>query len=183
MSAELLNALASAGTFIVVAVTAVAALVQLAHLRRSNQLQAVLDLGNEFGAIAKHIGFVYYALPEKMKDPEFRRRVGYVISADEHPELLVCVFFDQIGMLVRWELMEERFIMEYAGGANSIVRCWKNLEDVIAIRRRSAPTVYQNFEYLAARAHKWLERFPKGNYPPQEQRMPLADRWAPDDST
>src|SRR5437899_9202847 len=93
MPAELLNAFASVGTFIVVAVTAVAAQIQLAHLRRSNQLQIALDLGNEFGAIAKHIGFVYNALPEKMKDPELSPRVGFVISADEHPELLVCASF------------------------------------------------------------------------------------------
>lgn len=54
---------------------------------------------------------MYHELPEKVKDPKFRREIGVVISPDEHPELL----FDQIGLLVRWQLMEERFIMEYGG--------------------------------------------------------------------
>jgi hypothetical protein len=182
VSLESWSTAAAVGTFVVITVTAVAALIQLAHLRRSNQLQAVIDLGNAFGAYAKQISFVFTMLPEKMKDPDFRRDVGRVISADEHPELLVCAFCDQLGMLVRWHLMEEQFIMGYAGGADRIVRCWDNLEDVIAIRRRLTPGAYVNFEYLASRARKWISKFPQGNYPAGEPRMPLTDRWATDEA-
>jgi len=175
---EAWNTVATIGTFVVITVTAIAALVQLAHLRRANQLQAVIDLGSEFGAIAKPISFGDRELPEKMKDPEFRRDVGLVINADDHPELLVCVFFDQLGMLVRWGLMEERFIMNYARGAYSIMACWNMFEDVIAICRRNAPATYENFEYLAARARRWVERFPRGSYPAGEPRVSIRDRWA-----
>jgi len=178
MSLEAWSTAAAVASFAVITITAIAALIQLAHLRRSNQIQAVIELGNEFRAVAAQIGFVYAELPEKMKDPEFRRKIGVAINTNDHPELLACVFFEQMGMLVRWQLMDEHFIMDYAGGANRIVRCWTNLQDVIAIRRRSAPTVYQNFEYLASCAKKWLARFPDGNYPPGEERIPLTDRWA-----
>lgn len=44
MSLELLNALASAGTFIVIGATAIAAVIQLRHVRASNQLQGLLSV-------------------------------------------------------------------------------------------------------------------------------------------
>jgi hypothetical protein len=41
MSLELLNVLAGLGTFVVIAASAIAAVVQLRHLRASNQLQTL----------------------------------------------------------------------------------------------------------------------------------------------
>lgn len=81
-------------------------------------------------------------------------------------------------LLVKLKLMPERFPMEFGGGADAILKCWTNLADVIAIRRREAPNAYQNFEFLAVRARKWLDRFPSGTYPSNEPRMQLSDRWA-----
>jgi len=44
ISLEVLNAVASIGTFIMIGVTAITALVQLRHLRASNQLTGLLDV-------------------------------------------------------------------------------------------------------------------------------------------
>jgi hypothetical protein len=164
MSYELLNSIATVGTFVVISATAVAAMIQLRHLRSNNELQAMLDLGREFQQVAPHISFVYGDLPTKMKDPQFRKEVGINIDPAVHPELIVAAFFDQCGLLIRLRLMPEKFIMEYAGGADSILRCWHNLSEVIAIRRSEAPTVYRNFELLAVHARKWLARYPRGSF-------------------
>ena len=173
MSPEVLSALAAVGTFVVITVTAIAALVQLRHLRSNNQLQALIDLGQQFERVSRYYSWVYHVLPEKMKSPEFRSEIGVIVDPVLHPELIVASFFDQQGMIVKHNMMHERLIMEYGGGADVILRCWTNLRGVIAIRRERAPSVYQNFEYLAMRAQKWLARFPKGNYPSDEPRMPL----------
>jgi hypothetical protein len=179
---ELWSAIATVGSFFVLTAAAAAALIQLNHLRSSNQLQALASLGDEFQQIAPQIGFVLGELPRKMEDPQFRREIGTVLDPQRHPELLVAVFFDQFGLLVKLGLMQENFILEYGGGADTIWRCWKNLEGVLAIRRRHAPTVYQNFEFLAMRAHRWLEQYPDGNYPAGQPRLPLTDRWEQDEA-
>jgi len=44
MILQVLDTVAALGTFIVIALTAIAALVQLRHLRSSNQLSAMLKL-------------------------------------------------------------------------------------------------------------------------------------------
>ena len=180
MSLELLTAVVTVATFIVLAAGTVAALIQLTHLRSSNQLQALIDLGQELQRNFPQLGFVYQDLPRRMEDPEFRREVGLVFDPERHPELLIATFLDRFGLLVKLKLMPERFILEYSGGADAILRCWTNLEDVIAIRRREAPNSYQNFEFLTVRARKWRDRFPHGTYPSDEPRIPITDRWAGD---
>jgi hypothetical protein len=180
MSLEQWTAIASICTLIVLALGTAAALVQLTHLRSSNQLQSLLDLGQELQHIAEHIGFVNHVLPQKMQDPAFRRDIGVKVDPEQHPELLVALFLDRFGLLVKMKLMPERFIMEYGGGADAIAQSWANLEDVIAIRRRELPNAYQNFEYLAVRARKWLQSHPHGTYPSHEERIVLTDRWAGD---
>ena len=74
MSLELVNTLATFGTFFVIAATAIAAIVQLRHARSSNQIAALNELREtmetpEFQA-ARH--FLVTELPVKVQDPAFR---------------------------------------------------------------------------------------------------------------
>jgi hypothetical protein len=181
MSLELWKFIAPIATFVVLAAGTIAALIQLVHLRSTNQLQALINLGQELQQMASHIGWVNHELPQKMQDPAFRHDVGVVVDPKHHPELLVALFMEECGQLVKMKVMPERFIMEYSGGADAIAKCWTNLQDVIAIRRRELPNSYQNFEFLVVRARKWLERYPHGTYPANEPRIQLTDRWARDE--
>ena len=52
MSLELLNALASLLTVCIIAATAIAAMVQLRHLRAGNQITAMLAIGEELSGKA-----------------------------------------------------------------------------------------------------------------------------------
>lgn len=174
MSLEILATAAAVGTFVVIAAGTAAALIQLVHLRSGNLLQAVIDLGQEVEHLAPHLGFVYHELPKRMEDPKFQSEVGRVLDPTLHPELSVAIFLDRFGLLVKMKLMPERIIMEFSGGAEAIVKCWTNLEGVIALRRRELPNSYQNFEFLTVRARKWLERFPHGTYPGNEPRISLT---------
>lgn len=74
MSLELVNTLAGLATFLLIAATGIAALVQLRHMRSSNQITALNELiGVQHSAeykAARH--FVHAELSERMKDPQFR---------------------------------------------------------------------------------------------------------------
>ena len=179
MSFEAWNLVATMGSFLVIAVTAIAALVQLRHLRTSNQLQAFLSLGMQYRDVAPLIGFVYNDLPKKMESAEFRHEIGLVLDPRDHPELIVAGFFDMLGGLIKYRMMDESLVLDFAGGADAILKCWTNLGSVMEIRRRHAPNAYENFELLAARARRWNDRFPKGTYPASEQRMPISGTGAP----
>ena len=179
MSFEAWNLVATLGTFLVITVTAIAALVQLRHLRTSNQLQAFLSLGLQYRDVAPMIGFVYHDLPKKMESDDFRRSIGVVLDPRDHPELIIAGFFDMLGGLIKHRMMDESLVLDFAGGTDAILKCWKNLGGVIEIRRRHAPSAYENFEYLAARAQRWSARFPQGAYPASEPRMPISQGEAP----
>ena len=77
MSTELVNTFATLGTFVVIAATAIAAIVQLRHMRGSNQIEALNELREaretpEFQAALQFIG----ELPAIMRDPVFRYQLA-----------------------------------------------------------------------------------------------------------
>lgn len=85
MSLELVNTLASLATFLVIAATGIAALVQLRHMRSSNQITALNELiavqhSSEYNA-ARH--FVHAELPERLEDPTFRHEL-FAFMNKEH---------------------------------------------------------------------------------------------------
>ena len=75
MSAETVNTLAAAGTFVVITVTAIAALIQLRHMRLSNQLQALLELTDRWNgqSLQRSVTYVLQELPNKVSSPEYER--------------------------------------------------------------------------------------------------------------
>jgi hypothetical protein len=77
MSLELLNSLAAIGTFFVIAATAIAAIIQLRHMRANNQLQGLLDVlvhieDEEFN---KRLNDTKKALPKMMADSQYVQSV------------------------------------------------------------------------------------------------------------
>jgi hypothetical protein len=114
MSLELVNTLATFGTFVVIAATAIAAIVQLRHARSSNHIAALNELREtqeapEFQA-AQH--FVNTGLPAKLQDPAFRYQI-VVPSArtDETRPLISSVhaignYYEGMGVLVKTGLVD-----------------------------------------------------------------------------
>jgi len=178
LSLEALSVAAALGTFLVIAATAVAALIQLRHLRINNQLAGLLTFLQmlQSAEMRELLNFVRHDLAGRMKEPAFvdelRERP---VDRAKHPELYVCQFFDQIGSLVRSGLIEEAIILQTAW--YDVALYWSLLQPVIdATRQNTAKDgrrkfVFGNFEYLAARAAQWIEAHPNGNYPSNTPRM------------
>lgn len=184
MSLEIWNTVAAIGTFFVILATAVAATVELKHMQARNSLQAVLTLQREFRdpEVQEALRYVQFYLPQKIRDPQYRAelaRIGF-IDARVHLEMTACNFFNQMGTLVKNDIVDEDAFLDQT--SRIIDQYWKLLSPVIAIlRRQRGDEQYQNFEFLAALSREWRKKHPTGVYPKHIPRMPLEDVWKVED--
>lgn len=180
INAEVLTAYSTLGTVVVIGASAIAALVQLRHMRASNQLEAILSLEKDFRSpeVQAALHYVQEQLPQRLEDRQYREElaaIGY-INVERHPELIACNWFTQMGTFLKHGLISEDTFMDVFG--RLIRYYWKSLAPVVAIMRRSrGPSQYDEFEYLALRAIAWLDRNPQGLFPKNMQRLPLPDPW------
>jgi hypothetical protein len=184
MSLELVNTLATFGTFVVIAATAIAAVVQLRHARSSNQIAALNELREtmetaDFNAAEQ---FVMMDLSAKLQDAAFRYQlVPGAKRTDETRALLTKInkfgnFFESMGMLIRAGLVDRDLVVQM--WSSIIVQAWKQLTPFIAIRRRSAGDVlWENFEYLTVLSQDWEAAHPRGTYPASLRRIEVTDEW------
>lgn len=167
MTAETWSTIFAGCTFVVIAATAAAALIQLRHLRASNQLAGMMEINRMWHdpQIQAWFNFVRDDLPEKLQDPDFLAGLtGDQIDRRVHVELYVADYWEQIGGYVKHGLIDERSLLDL--GSDAIVGFWEMLWPVTSIRREhSGPAIYENFEYLAVRSRQWTARWPNGTYP------------------
>lgn len=168
-----LNSLASLGTLLVVGVTAVIALGQLSHLRASNQLDGLIHCleWRESEVMQDSDAFVRTQLPEKMRDPEYRKELALpTVDRRVHKELAICDWIEQTGSYIKYELITEEQYLDL--NSDYVEQMWATLKTVVAIRRAArSQAMYENFEYLAARAQRWTEKHSAGNYPVGTPRL------------
>jgi hypothetical protein len=184
MSLELANTLATFGTFVVIAATAIAALVQLRHMRSSNQITALSDLYEkqrlpEFIAARQ---FIFSGLPEKMQDPAFRYQVVHRAARTEENAAVIAKilevgnYYEETGVLVRSGLVDREFFLRLYSA--NIAMAWEGLGEVIAIwRERFGSALYENFEYVTVLARDWDAEHPGGTYPANVPRIDLPNKW------
>jgi len=185
MPLDLIGTVASVGTFLVIGATAVAAAIQLRHMRASNQLGALLDLEREFRAqnLQDSFRFVEHELADRLRDRSYRaelERIGF-IDARRHQEINVLNWFDEMGAVLKNRLVDENAFMDLF--SRLAVQHWETLAPAISIlRRRRGGGQNVNFEYLAIRARAWLSRYPEGVVPRGIVRVPVPDAWLGEDS-
>jgi hypothetical protein len=173
MTAEMLSTIFAGGTFVVIAATAVAALIQLRHLRASTQLNALLTLMKMWNSpdLQEHIGYLRGEFQDSLKDPAFLEQFARVsIARSEHPELLVADFWEQVGAFMKYGLVDEASWLDIA--ATQVTNAWDQFEPAVkAMRQCAGPASFENFEFAAVRARLWLDRHPQGSWPPGLPRM------------
>jgi uncharacterized protein DUF4760 len=181
MTAEWVTAIATAGTFVVIAASAVAALVQLRHMRGSNQIVALTEIREtlesaEFEAAMKYI---HRELPRRLQDPDVRKRLlEQGSSTDEFiPIRVVCNFFESFGAFVKRGIIDRDIACDLYGPP--VLVNWEILAPFIFNKRTASnnPSLFENFEYLAAISTAWNERHPNGAYPKHAMRMPQPEYW------
>ena len=172
MTYEAIGAYSALGTLIVILATAIAALVQLRHLRQSNQLSGLLSVLQLFQDPHLHdlIDFVRTDLPKRMEKPEFVAGFEQIpVDRKQHPEFHLAELYEEIGSFVRSGLIDEKLFLQ--GHWYNVLLYWKLLQPAIVAGRKPRPYIFENFEYLASRAQAWCDHHPRGNYPASAPRM------------
>jgi hypothetical protein len=184
MSLELVNTLGTLATFVVIAATAIAAIVQLRHARSSNHIAALNELRetretSHFQAASQ---FVAGHLSEKLRDPAFRYQLTAIEArTDEMRPLLgmlgtVGNYYEAMWVLVKAGLVERELVSQIF--ADNITLAWEQLAPVTTIvRRRVGPALWENFEYVTVLAQDWKAEHPKGTYPAGVRHIELKDEW------
>lgn len=179
-----LSTIFAGATFVVIAATAIAAVIQLRHLRASNQLNAMLtimELWNE-PALQDQIAYVRGDLQRKIQTE------GYVaeltaeiakgpVTRSGHPEFFVLDLWEQVGAFMKHGLIDEGPLLDIV--APQVLGTWNQLQPIVAcLRERFGASAFENVEYAAVRSRLWLDRYPEGTYPRGTPRMPelLAKR-------
>jgi hypothetical protein len=185
MSLELVNTLATFGTFLVIAGTAIAAIVQLRHARSSNQIEALAELneGRDTPEMQTAQRFVRHDLGEKLKDPAFRYQLAHREGMTPENQLLmneigrVGNFYESMGILVKNGLADKDLVLDHFSG--QALSNWNWLVPVVAILRQSLGnnSIWENFEYLTVLSEDWGAMHPNGTYPPGVRRIELDYPW------
>ena len=183
MSWEELSALSTFGTLLVIAASAVAAVLQLRHMRSGNQISATLGLFDKWaGPEARKLQAYVFSgeVERKLEDPAYR--AGLMVQPIDrvaYPEINYIDFWESLGSMFKLGYFEERAFMESGGW--TATAAWLRMMPVIAIiRRKRGPTVYDNFEYMVSRALIWEAKNPD-TYPKDAPRLPVIDPY-PEDS-
>jgi hypothetical protein len=185
MSLELVNTLATLGTFLVIAATAIAALIQLRHARSSNQIEALAEFreGTQDPEMWLAERFVLHDLSEKLKDPDFRYQLINQGAMTVETQAMwsdvrrVANFFENMGALVKNGLADKSMVLDIF--STLVLSLWERLTPVVAIRRlaRGDNAIWENLEYLAVLSQDWEARYPNGTYPPGTRRLELQYPW------
>jgi hypothetical protein len=174
MSAEWVTAIATAGTFVVIAASAIAALIQLRHTRGSNQIIALNECretleSREFRDAQR---FVSYELPKRLQDPEECRKIAQLPFVGEYEAIgTVANFFESMGLFVKSRIIDRRIACDF--WAYIVLRNWNALAPVVTYVRDALATdaLWENFEYMAMLSKMNAERKPS-DYPENMPRMP-----------
>lgn len=168
MTLELINTLASVATTIIVAAAALAALIQLRHLRGANQINGQLALRQVLldRAFLEAVGRARQEVPKLMKEPAFRKYVAdyHLGLADDNERydslyeeiLLVGRNLENIGNMVRNGLTDGRIFIEQ--WSPLVTTAWNAIEPLLRIRRvaEQADYAWEDFEYLTVLARRWM---------------------------
>ncbi len=181
MSPEWLTAIGTLGTFIVIAASAAAALLQLRHMRGSNQIAAINEIREtlESAHFQEATRWVAHELPGLLQDPRIRAMIGDPgpLSPELERARTVANFFESTGVLVQRGFVDSDAACDLWGYV--VIRNWNALAPFIANRRAglASTTLFEHFEYLAVISKHWQARHPNGPYPKKLERLPLPQPW------
>lgn len=172
---EILNTVAAIGTFIVIATTAIAAVVQLRHMRASNQLEGLLSVlaRVEDSNFNRWVTAAQRQLPELLADPAYRQSVIDGTFDRDVAWLNLANSYDWVGSLVKNKLIPiDAFLDVYAF---RVMQAWKVIEPVAALVRPTTDDgIWENFEYLCVMAEDYMKAHGNsGTYPKHVRRLKL----------
>ena len=179
MTPEWVAAISSLATFAVIGASALAALVQLRHLRNSNQIAVFTEIRHQMDTseFQDALRFIRYEIPKKLNDPAFRMQL---LDANSHEGRVirnVGNFIDgAIAPLVKHRIVDRDLACDLF--YHPVVLCWDTLAPFISTNRaKLGIRMWEDFEYLTLLCKDFRKRFPRGTYPPGAPALSLPEPW------
>lgn len=175
MTPEWISAIASIVTMVVIGASAIAALLQLRHMRGGNQIELIANWTEVIEAERFQTAFAFVSteLPGILSDPEKVRSLSWnPIPPELQPVRTVANHFESIGSFVRRGIIEADVACDL--WAFVVMASWNaSLPVVTQVRHNvNSDALWENFEYMAALCKRWLDIHPNGTYPNDQPRMP-----------
>ena len=184
MTMEFWSTVASIGTFVVIGATAIAAIVQLRHMRAGNQIAAVMKLDSVLESVAFREArrFVREELPQRLRDPAYRAElISIPLGEGAKPLLIAGNCYEEMGLFVKRGIIDPAMACDLWSA--QVSGDWNQMAPAIAIIRRvQGPATWENWEYLVGLTQVWLRRFPQGAVPANLRLQPLEDVYLGDDA-
>ena len=175
MSAEWVTAIATAGTFVVIAASAAAALLQLRHMRGSNQIVALTECREtmESREFQEARQFVRNRLPTMLQDLAIQQAImsGFM-PIELYPANYIGNFFESMGGFVRFGIIDKTIACDLWCGV--VYGSWLSLLPMTRVIRERDAGLWENFEYLAVLSQDFMNRHPT-SFPKGMRRMPLDE--------
>lgn len=177
MSADWVTAIATSVTAFVIAASALAALMQLRHMRTGNQISAYNECREtmESADFRDALAFIRNVLPERLKDPALPAALASTALNGEYAGIrLVANLFESMGLFVRTGMMDQGIACELWAGI--VLSTWQSLRPITReLRKQHGSGIWVNFEYMAVISSDSMALNPAGEYPRGVRRMPLDD--------
>jgi hypothetical protein len=177
MSPEWVTALATLGTFLVIAASAMAALMQLRHMRVSTQLEGLLSVL----ARVEDANFNSWLTETQRQLPAMLADKAYVKSIIDNTFdrnvawLQLGNSYDWVGSLVKNRLIPMEFFLDVY--AFRIVQAWELMRPITVLaRHRVGNGIWENFEFLYVVANDWVKGHAErgySSYPKHVRRVEL----------
>ena len=171
---DTLNTVAAIGTFIVIAATAIAAVIQLRHMRASNQLEGLLSVlaRVEDANFNAWLTETQRQLPQLTNDPDYMQSVIDNTFDRSVAWLQLGNSYDWVGSLVKNRLIPvDAFLDVYSF---RVIQAWELMIPIIVVARYpDSDDIWENFEFLYVQANAWRKNHGGGNYPRHVARATL----------
>ena len=190
MSLELVNTFGTLLTVAIIAATAIAAMVQLRHLRAGNQINAMLSIGNQFDDKEYRAAdaLVQLKAGSALDDPRYRdyeisvsRGLAVPTVPEDFPQLrsamnLIGNTYEELGILVKKGIIDKELFLDRFSWP--IAQSWKRLAPFTAFSRDviANDAIWENFEYLAVLSQDWMVDHPT-TYPAGMRRLEIHNPW------
>ena len=177
MTPDWVTTAATVFTAVVIAASAAAALIHIRHMRKGNEIELMQKWTEaiESPEFESARMFVLNDLKRILADPAQVRALSW---QDSLPRELVgmravCNHFESVGAFIKLGSVDARVACELWSFV--VLECWNAIAPVAALVRKNTgrDAIWENFEYLAALAERYIASHPEGTYPKAIARMPV----------
>lgn len=158
---------------------------QIRHMRSGNAISLLTAYNNEFDTQEFQLAFAYVRsdLPVRLKEDAVLDALAMAppFVGEFAAIRTIANFFEDMGAFVLTGLLDEFIVCTLY--SENVTSAWRSIAPVTALLREKigTPSIWENFEYLAERAQRFIQDHPDGLYPKNRSRLPvdgvLLERW------